>query len=153
MNYPEAIIDYDTELRLHNERLLRSYGINPRDRILDIGCGAGLTTREEARLAVAGSVLGVDVWEPMIDRARRLTIAAGLHNVEFEHADAERHRFTAESFDFAISRFGTMFFTDPVAAFTNIARAMRPDGRLVMMVWQDHHLNEWSVSIERALAV
>ena len=152
MNYPEAIIDYDTELRLHNERLLRSYGINPRDRILDIGCGAGQTTRDAARLAVAGSVLGVDVSAPMIDRARRLTIAAGLRNVEFEHADAERHRFKAESFDVAISRFGTMFFTDPVAAFINIARAMRPDGRLVMMVWQDHRLNEWSVSIERALA-
>jgi hypothetical protein len=45
-----------------------------------------------------------------------------------------------------------MFFTDPIAAFTNIARAMRSNGRLVMMVWQDHHLNEWSVSIQLALA-
>ena len=129
-----------------------SYGIRPRDHVLDIGCGAGQTTRDAARLAVAGSVVGVDISAPMIDRARRLTEAAGLHNVEFEQADAESHHFSAERFDVAISRFGTMFFTDPVAGFTNIARALRPDGRLVMMVWQDHHRNEWSVSIQRALA-
>ena len=147
----ELRVDYDAELRRHNEILCRSYGIRPRDRVLDIGCGAGQTTRDAARLAVAGSVLGVDVSAPMIERARRLTEAAGLRNVEFEQADAESHHFTAERFDVAISRFGTMFFTDPVAGFTNIARAMRPNGRLVMMVWQDHHRNEWSVSIQRAL--
>ena len=75
-----------------------------------------------------------------------------MDNVRFEQADAETHHFPAESFDVAISRFGTMFFRDPVAAFTNIARAMRREGRLVMMVWQEHHRNEWSVSIQRALA-
>jgi SAM-dependent methyltransferase len=103
-------------------------------------------------LAVAGSVLGVDVSAPMIEQARRLTEAAGLDNASFERADAEVHRFPEERFDVAISRFGAMFFADPVAAFTNIRRAMRPDGRLVMMVWQDHDRNEWSVSIHRALA-
>ena len=145
-------VDFDAELRRHNEILRRSYGIRPRDHVLDIGCGAGQTTRDAARLAVAGSVVGVDVSAPMIDRARRLTKAAGLRNVEFEQADAESHHFSAEWFDVAISRFGTMFFPDPVDGFTNIARAMRSKGRLVMMVWQDHHLNEWSVSIQLALA-
>ncbi|HZW42320.1 MAG TPA: methyltransferase domain-containing protein, partial [Agromyces sp.] len=82
---------------------------------------------------------------------RQLTEAAGLHNVSFEHADAETHHFPAERFDVAISRFGTMFFRDPVGAFTNIARAIRRNGRLVMMVWQEHQRNEWSVSIQRAL--
>jgi SAM-dependent methyltransferase len=95
--------------------------------------------------------VGVDVSPSMIERARRLTEAAGLHNVSFAHADAESHHFPPEHFDVAISRFGTMFFGDPVAAFTNIARAIRRDGRLVMMVWQAHHRNEWSVSIQRAL--
>jgi SAM-dependent methyltransferase len=145
-------VDYDAELRRHNEALRRSYGIRPHDHVLDIGCGAGQTTREAAGLAVAGSVLGVDISAPMIERARRLTEAAGLRNVKFEQADAESHRFLAERFDVAISRFGTMFFLDPVAGFTNIARAMRPNGRLVMMVWQDHRRNEWSVSIRQALA-
>jgi ubiquinone/menaquinone biosynthesis C-methylase UbiE len=145
-------IDYDAELRKHNEILRRAYGIGPHDQVLDIGCGAGQTTRDAARLAVAGRVLGMDVSAPMIERARRLAEAAGLRNVTFEHADAETHHFPAERFDVAISRFGTMFFADPVAAFTNIGRAMRPKGRLAMMVWQDHHRNEWSVSIQRALA-
>jgi ubiquinone/menaquinone biosynthesis C-methylase UbiE len=125
-----SVVDYDAELRLHNERLRRSYDLGPHDHVLDIGCGAGQTTRDAARLAVAGSVVGVDVSASMIERARRLTEAAGLHNVTFELADAQVQRFAAERFDVAISRFGTMFFADPFAAFTNIARAMRPRGRL-----------------------
>lgn len=145
-------VDYDAELRMHNEMLRRAYGIRPHDHVLDIGCGAGQTTRDAARLAVAGSVVGVDISAPLIERARRLTEAEGLHNVSFEQADAETHHFPAERLDVAISRFGTMFFGDPVAAFTNIARALRREGRLVMMVWQDHHRNEWSVAIQRALA-
>src|SRR5688500_3752262 len=127
--YPNHRVDYDAELRMQNERLRQSYGIRPGDRVLDIGCGAGQTTRDAARLAVAGSVLGVDASAPMIERARRLTEAAGLRNVEFEQADAQSHQFPDERFDVAISRFGTMFFADPVAAFSNIARAMRPNGR------------------------
>ena len=145
-------VDYDAELRLHNQMLCRAYDIRPDDHVLDVGCGAGQTTRDAARLAVAGHVVGIDVSAPMIERARRLTQAAGLDNVTFEHADAEAQHFPAECFDVVISRFGTMFFRDPVAAFTNIARATRPDGRLVMMVWQEHERNEWSVSIQRAVA-
>ena len=145
-------VDYDAELRKQNEILRHTYGVRPRDHVLDIGCGAGQTTRDAAQLATAGRVVGVDISAPMIDRARRLTAAAGLHNVSFEQADAETHQFPATYFDVAISRFGTMFFKDPVAAFTNIARSMRPDGRLVMMVWQDRSRNEWSVAIQRALA-
>lgn len=145
-------MDYDAELRLHNEALRRSYDIGPGDRVLDIGCGAGQTTREAAQLAVPGDVLGVDISPQMIERARRLSESTGIHNVSFEQADAARHHFTAEGFDVGISRFGMMFFTDPVAGFSNIARAIRPNGRLVMMVWQEQHRNEWSVSIKQALA-
>jgi SAM-dependent methyltransferase len=148
---PVGRVDYDAELRVHNDILRQSYGIRPHDHVLDIGCGAGQTTRDAARLAVAGSVLGVDVSAPMIERARRSTVAEALHNVSYEHADAEVHRFPEARFDVAISRFGTMFFADPVAAFANIARAMRANGRLVMMVWQGHDRNEWSVAIQRAL--
>ena len=145
-------VDYDAELRMLNEVLRRGYDFRSHDHVLDIGCGAGQTTRDAARLAVAGTVLGVDVSAPMIERARRLTEAAGLNNVTFQQADAQIHRFAAERFDVVISRFGTMFFADPVAAFTNIGRAIRPGGRLHMMVWQDQHLNEWSVSIRRAVS-
>ena len=86
-----------------------------------------------------------------IERARELARAEGLRNVTFEQADAQVHRFPRERFDLAISRFGTMFFADPVAAFANIGRALRPAGRLVMMVWQAHDRNEWDVAIRQSL--
>ncbi|MYT21047.1 methyltransferase domain-containing protein, partial [Streptomyces sp. SID7760] len=111
------------------------------------------TTRDAARTARAGSALGVDVSAPAIALARERARAEGLDNAEFEQADAQAHRFPQERFDLVISRFGTMFFDDPGAAFTNIGRALRPDGRLVMMVWQAGELNEWDVTIRRSLAV
>jgi SAM-dependent methyltransferase len=75
-----------------------------------------------------------------------------LRNVSFELGDAQIHPFPAARFDLCISRFGTMFFADPVAAFTNVGRAMRPGARLVMMVWQSRDRNEWSVAIQDVLA-
>jgi SAM-dependent methyltransferase len=102
-------------------------------------------------MAQAGSALGVDVSVPAIERARKLAEAQGVRNVTFEQADAQVHRFPRERFDLVISRFGTMFFADPVAAFTNIGRALRPAGRLVMMVWQADDRNEWEMAIRRAL--
>jgi ubiquinone/menaquinone biosynthesis C-methylase UbiE len=132
--------------------LRRTWGIRRGDRVLDIGCGTGQTTREAAHLAEAGSALGVDISATMIERARELAKAGGVRNVTFIHADAAVQRFPSEEFDVAISRFGTMFFADPIAAFANIARSLRHGGRLMMMVWQDAERNEWEVSIRRALA-
>jgi len=143
---------YDTELRRHNQVLRRACGVQPHDHVLDIGCGTGQTTRQAARTAQAGSALGVDISAPAIERARELARAAGLDNITFEHANAQDHRFPQERFDLAVSRFGTMFFDDPVAAFANIRRALRPAGRLVMMVWQPHERNEWDVAIHQSLA-
>jgi SAM-dependent methyltransferase len=145
-------VDYDAELRLHDEVLRRTYGIRADDRVLDIGCGTGRTTRDAARSAEQGSALGVDISAAMIERARELARTEGVHNVTFEQGDAQVHRFPEGGFDLAISRFGTMFFDDPEAAFANIAVALRPGGRLVMMVWQEHERNEWNVAIEGALA-
>jgi ubiquinone/menaquinone biosynthesis C-methylase UbiE len=142
---------YDAELRHHNEVLRRAVGVQLHDHVLDIGCGTGQTTRQTARTARAGSALGVDVSAPAIKRARELARAEGLRNVTFEHADAQVHRFPQERFDLAMSRFGTMFFDDPVAAFANIGRALRPAGRLIMMVWQAHDRNEWDVTIHQSL--
>jgi SAM-dependent methyltransferase len=144
-------VNYDAELRRHDEVLRRAVDVQAHDRVLDIGCGTGQTTRQAARTASAGSALGVDVSAAAIGRARELAGAEGLGNVTFEHADAQVHRFPAARFDVAISRFGTMFFNDPVAAFANIGRALRPSGRLVMMVWQAGERNEWEVAIRRSL--
>src|SRR3954452_10520681 len=142
---------YDAELRRHNQALRRACGVQLDDCVLDIGCGTGETTRDAARTARAGSALGVDISAPAIERARELARAERLPNVTFEHANVQVHRFPPERFDLVISRFGTMFFDDPVAAFDNIRRALRPAGRLVMMVWQAHERNEWDVSIRQSL--
>jgi SAM-dependent methyltransferase len=75
-----------------------------------------------------------------------------VHNVTFECADAQVHRFPQERFDLAMSRFGTMFFDDPVAGFANVGQALRPSARLVMMVWQAPERNEWEVAIRQSLA-
>jgi SAM-dependent methyltransferase len=104
-------------------------------------------------MASAGSALGVDTSAPAIEQARQTAQVEGLHNVTFERADAQVHRFPPNRSDVAISRFGTMFFDDPVAAFANIGRALRPAGRLEMIVWQAHERNEWDVAIHQSLAV
>ena len=145
-------VDYDTELQRHHEVLSRAWDIRPGDRILDVGCGAGLTTREAARLAEAGSVLGVDISAPMIERARELAGPEGLGKAGFLCGDAAVHPFPSQAFDVVISRFGTMFFAEPVAAFANLARTLRRGGRLTMIVWQTLDANEWAMAIRRALA-
>ncbi|MFF0497955.1 class I SAM-dependent methyltransferase [Nocardia aobensis] len=115
-----------------NEPLLAAAQVGPGDHVLDIGCGNGQLTRAAARRA--GSVTGVDLSGPMLARARLLAEAEGVQNVSFEQGDAQVFGFAPGSYDVAISRFGIMFFADPVAAFTNIARALGPGGRLAVAV-------------------
>jgi SAM-dependent methyltransferase len=138
-------VDYDTELQRYNQPLRRACRIGRTDRVLDIGCGTGQTTRDAGRAARAGVAVGVDISAAMIQSARKLAKTEGLRNVKFIQADAEVHRFPSETMDVVISRFGTMFFRDAV-------RALRVGGRLVVSVWQSHDLNEWAVSIQHALA-
>jgi SAM-dependent methyltransferase len=142
---------YDAELRRLHEHLHAATDIAPTDRVLDIGCGAGQTTRDAARAASSGSVLGIDISEQMLARARRLTMEAGLRNVTYELGDAQVHRFQPASFNVLVSRFGTMFFADPAAAFANLAHASRRGARLVMLVWQSCERNEWAIAIPQAL--
>ena len=146
-----ALDFYDAELGAHHEHLRSAYGITVGDEVLDIGCGTGLTTREAGRAAAPGRVLGVDVSERMLERARRLTEAERLENVSYELGDAQVHRFDPGRFDVVISRFGTMFFSDPAAAFANIRSALRPQGRLALLVWQRRELNEWALAIDAAI--
>jgi SAM-dependent methyltransferase len=148
---PTGFDFYDVELRAHHEHLRAAFGISAGHEVLDIGCGTGLTTREAARAAAPGRVLGVDVSEGMLERARELTAAERLDNVRYELGDAQVHDFEPAAFDVAISRFGTMFFSDPAAAFANIASALRSEGRLVLLVWQRLEDNEWARSIDAAL--
>jgi SAM-dependent methyltransferase len=142
---------YDAELRAHDERLRAAMVVGEADRVLDIGCGTGQTTRDAARAATSGSALGLDISEEMLARARRRSAKEGVSNVVFERGDAQLHPLPPAHFDLIISRFGTMFFADPVAAFSHFARAARPGARLVMLVWQSEERNEWAMAIRQAL--
>ena len=118
----------------------------PGMRVVDIGCGCGATTlAAAARVGRAGSVLGVDLSGPMLELARRRAESAEVGNATFLQGDAQIQTFEPGSIDLAISRFGTMFFADPVAAFTNIAAAVRPGGRVCLATWQPLTANEWLV--------
>ncbi|MFI5767440.1 class I SAM-dependent methyltransferase [Streptomyces sp. NPDC051658] len=126
-----------------NEPLLAAAEIAERDRVLDIGCGAGCTTRLAARRAGGGRASGLDLSAPMLARARESARHEALGNVTFEQADAQVHPFGPGTFDVAISRFGVMFFADPVAAFTNIGRALRPGGRIAFVCPAEPDRTEW----------
>jgi ubiquinone/menaquinone biosynthesis C-methylase UbiE len=140
--------DYDSELRRYHQRLRTAIDVGPDDHVLDIGCGTGLTTRDAAKAAVFGSAVGVDISAQMVAVARHLSQQQGVHNVRFEQGDAQVHPFPTERFSLGISRFGTMFFADPRAAFTNIAQALRSGARLIQMVWQDKRHQEWATVIQ-----
>lgn len=133
-------------------RFLDAGLIEVTDRVLDIGCGTGQSTRDAARAASSGSALGVDLSSRMLDLARRRGEAEGLTNVEFLLADAQVHPFEPEGFDIAISRFGAMFFADRDAAFRNFAAALRTGGRLAVLTWRGFAENEWVRLIRDTLA-
>jgi SAM-dependent methyltransferase len=140
-------------LRAHSERLLAVAAVGSSDHVLDVGCGTGDTTRACARLAVDGDVLGADLSTVMLERARARAAAEGLTNVEFVRADAQVHPFPAGRADVVVSRFGVMFFADPVAAFANIRSGMADGGRFVAVVWREFAGNEWVAVPWRALAM
>jgi SAM-dependent methyltransferase len=143
---------YDTAGRRLWQRFLSAGLIAEADRVLDVGCGTGESSRDAARVATAGSVLGVDLSARMLALAGERSRAEGLTNVEYVQADAQVHRFDQRAFDAAISRFGAMFFADPAAAFRNIGSALRADGRLALLAWQGLMDNEWLMEIREALA-
>ncbi|MET0474758.1 MAG: methyltransferase domain-containing protein [Mycobacterium sp.] len=144
------VFDYDAELRHYHARLLTAAGIEFDDRILDIGCGTGQTTRSAAHAAPGGHALGVDISDSMLARARRQTEQDGLANARFELGDAQIHPLPLAHFTIGLSRFGTMFFADPSAAFVNIARALRPGARFVQLVWQDGRRQAWHAAAQLA---
>ncbi|WP_332764655.1 class I SAM-dependent methyltransferase [Phenylobacterium sp.] len=124
----------DAQLEPLGQEATAALAPRPGERILDIGCGSGQTSLALAEaVAPGGSVLGVDISRPMLDVARR---RAGPKGPDFLEADAQTYPFEPASFDGAFSRFGVMFFADPVAAFGNIRRALKPGGRLAFVCWR-----------------
>jgi SAM-dependent methyltransferase len=149
LTYEDA---YDRMLQPFATMILDAADLAASERVLDVGCGCGATTRDAARLVAPGVALGVDLSEPMLERARAGAAAAGLSNISFEQADVQVHPLDPESFDAVISRFGIMFFDDPTAAFANLHRATRRGGRLACVCWQSLAENEWLLVPGAALA-
>jgi SAM-dependent methyltransferase len=132
----------DQQIRPLGLAAMERVGIASGERVLDVGCGTGDTTVELARrVGPRGEVTGIDLSAPMLASAR--TRAGGIGNVTFQPADAQTTRFAAGHFDVCFSRFGVMFFVDPVAAFANMHSALRPGGRLGFVCWQALPKNPW----------
>jgi ubiquinone/menaquinone biosynthesis C-methylase UbiE len=113
------------------------------DRVLDVGCGFGDTAIKLAELVgPEGSVIGIDCCDAFLDYARADVRAKGMNNVMFVRGDAEI-ALPTNQFDFVFSRFGTMFFANPVAGLRNMRKSLRPGGRMVHIVWRDRKDNPW----------
>jgi ubiquinone/menaquinone biosynthesis C-methylase UbiE len=117
----------------------------PGERVIDVGCGSGATTNAFAqKVGLSGHVFGIDVSGPMLDRARQVTPKEAP--VDYALADATVYPFDPESFDLLASRFGVMFFADPVRSFANLRRALRPTGRLAFACWREPRENPWMMT-------
>ena len=136
-----------------NDLLLERSAVAPGESVLEIGCGTGATTVPLAEaVGPRGRVVGVDISEPMLAGARQRLADSGLGNIALVQADAQVHRLEAGGFDLIVSRFGVMFFADPVAAFSNLLPAARPGGRVCFVCWGPIEENRhWMIPYEVAL--
>jgi SAM-dependent methyltransferase len=133
---------FDTMLAPFGRRLLKAAALQLGERVLDVGCGNGAVSLEAARaVGPGGRVTGLDLSAPMLGVARRRAEEQGI-DVDFVQRDAQTASFD-QSFDVVVSRFGVMFFDDPKVAFANLAKAVRPGGRLCFVCWQEMFANEW----------
>jgi len=129
------------------EALLAAAAPSAGESVIDIGCGSGTTVLAlAARVGPKGRVIGADISEASVAKARERIAAAGLRNAEVMLADASSHRFAPQSCDLLFSRFGVMFFADPVAAFANFRKAMKPGGRFTATVFRTPKENPWATA-------
>ena len=126
------------------ERIIEAAAPRPGERVLDVGCGNGaVALAVSALVAPGGSVLGLDISGPMLAYARQRAEQAQIASVSFRKGDAQVYPLPQASFDAVVSRFGVMFFDDPVAAFANLARALKPGGRIAFTCWRELAVNDW----------
>jgi SAM-dependent methyltransferase len=134
-----------------SDRLIVAAAPKPGDRVIDVGCGCGATTIDfAARISPGGKILGLDISEPMLGRARE----RAPHDlpIRFERADATVYDFEPGGADLVASRFGVMFFADPVRSFANLRKALKPGGRLVFACWREPKQNPWLIAPLREAA-
>ena len=141
--------EMDIMLNPLGQRAIEKLTLSSSETILDIGCGCGATTLEIAKDIPKGKITGVDISEPMLDRAREDALKMSLSNTDFVVKDVQTDEIDNNHFDIAFSRFGVMFFEDPHEAFKNINKALKKGGQLSFVCWQQASLNPWqSLSIE-----
>jgi SAM-dependent methyltransferase len=139
--------------KLPGELAMDRLDLLPGQKVVDLGCGSGRTTLKlAARVGPGGGAVGVDISAEMLARGRERAARAGAGNIEFVHADVQVHDLGEARFDAAYSRFGVMFFADPVAAFANVRRALRPGAALSFVCWQSVFDNEWMLIPGAAVA-
>ncbi len=134
----------DTLLGKLGEATMDAAGVSIGQSVLDIGCGSGGSTFEiSRRIGSDGTVWGVDISKPMLDIAIGRLTSHDIGNVKLSEADVTTFDFANHSFDIAFSRFGVMFFEDPVASFSSIANSLKSNGRLAFCCWRSLSKNEW----------
>ncbi len=132
------------------KQLLEAAAVRSGERVVDVGCGCAETTLALAEhVGSEGRVLGVDISRVMVEHGRRRT--QGVEHLELLVADATEHAFEPGWADLVTSRFGVMFFLDPVRAFANLRASLRPGGRLCFACWQAPEHNPWTHFGMRAL--
>jgi len=136
----------DTLLQPLSDEALRRAAVQPGERVLDVGCGCGSTSL--AMHAAGAAVWGVDISAPMLALAK--SRASGLTDIAFSQTDAATQQYTADH-QLVFSRFGVMFFADPVAAFTQLHSALSDAGRMLFMCWQAPAHNPWISVVARAI--
>ncbi|MDB3994904.1 methyltransferase domain-containing protein [Gammaproteobacteria bacterium] len=141
--------EMDIMLNPLGERAIQGLDLSGEKKILDIGCGCGATTLEIAQAVTQGEVIGVDISEPMLERATKTASDMMLNNTSFQVKDVQVDEMPLSYFDIAFSRFGVMFFEDPFEAFKNINHSLKDNGQLSFVCWQHASLNPWqSLSIQ-----
>ena len=138
--YKHVLVDGLTH---HSEAIFPKLPVREGDAVLDVGCGFGDTAMKLARIVgEAGRVVGIDCCDAFMDYGRREAAEAGLDNVSFINGDALSARFEPE-YDFVFSRFGTMFFANPVTGLRNMRTALKPGGVMTQIVWRTQSDNPW----------
>ncbi len=141
--------EMDIMLNPLGEKALTKLDLKSNSDVLDIGCGCGATTLEIAKKVSEGTVTGLDISVPMLDKAESEASIQGIANIDFKVVDVQVDQLASEKYDYVYSRFGVMFFDDPYEAFKNIFSSIKEGGELSFVCWQDPSLNPWqSLSVQ-----
>ena len=151
--WSELAEGFDRASAEHRAVLLSAAALAPGEDVLEIGCGNGALAVDAGAVVEPGRVVGLDLSSAMLANGQALAAAAGRSNVSFVQGDAQVHAFDPASVDVVLSNAGAMFFDDQDAAFANLRTALKPEGRIALLVWQVLANNEWLLELRRALAM